>query len=60
MNAAKLTNLQKTYLHELTVHQKLTVGLHTPQIKRTFDALVSKGRAERRELNPGWFQYTAK
>jgi len=55
----KLTDLQKAYLHDLVVHQGLTVGSHSPKIKRTFDALVDKGRAIRTELNPGWFKYVA-
>lgn len=49
-----LTKVQKTHLENLRSNGKLYVGNNSPQIMRSFEALVRKGYAQVKKEYPGY------
>ena len=56
----KLSKKQEMYLENARRSGPLFVGGHTPEIKRSFDALVKKGLLVSTPANPGWTRYSIK
>lgn len=53
-----LTERQNQYLEDLRSKGSLMIASHHPRwVRRTFDALVTKGLATRQTVSIGWVRY---